>query len=243
MVPDWRQYQEEAAEFFRSLGLRAATDVRLQGVRTPHDIDVFVTIDIGGFEIKWLVECKHWSTPVTKLHVMGLRQIVAECGADRGIILCEKGFQSGAVEAANLTNVQVTSLASLAESSKEAINAVRLRNLFDRTEIARTRYWDIPKDVRIANGLRFDVGGGGDMYSGARIVEFSSEILAKALRGSYPILNDSLLRYVRPNLPELLEGPQQVVEVLDPLLTELEAKLDAVGGPKLEEMAGGIDQK
>src|SRR5271169_1004899 len=109
----WKDYQEEAAEFFRSLGLSATTDQTLQGVRTAHDVDVFVRIDVAGFAIKWIIECKHWKSAVTKLHVLALREIVSDLGADRGIILCETGFQSGAVEAANLSNVQVTSLAAL----------------------------------------------------------------------------------------------------------------------------------
>jgi len=130
MANDWKEYQEEAAEFFRSLGLSAETDVTLQGVHTTHDVDVFVRIDVAGFEVRWIVECKHWKDAVSKLHVMALRGIVSDLGADRGIILCEAGFQSGAIDAANLTNVQVTSLEALAVSSKEAIHAVRLRELF-----------------------------------------------------------------------------------------------------------------
>jgi restriction system protein len=68
----WKEYQEEAAEFFRSLGLSAVTDQTLQGVRTEHDVDVFVRIDVAGFEVKWIVECKHWKSAVTKLHVLAL---------------------------------------------------------------------------------------------------------------------------------------------------------------------------
>jgi hypothetical protein len=51
MANDWRQYQEEAADFFRSLGLEATTNHTVQGVRTTHDIDVFISkarrIDCG----------------------------------------------------------------------------------------------------------------------------------------------------------------------------------------------------
>lgn len=227
MAYDWQQYQEEAAEFFRSLGLTASTNVTLQGVRTKHDIDVFVTIDVAGFQVKWLVECKHWRSSVSKLHVLALREIVADLGADRGIILCEEGFQSGAVEAANLTNVQVTSLADLAVSSKSAVYAARLRELYDRTERSRERYWNIPKDVRIEKGLRFDLGDA-DMYSGARVVEYSGEILARAFRGSYPIQVDLLARVFNPKLPESLNSPEDVVALLEPILAELESKLDAV---------------
>lgn len=81
MADDWREYQEETAEFFRSLGLTAETDVTLTGVRTTHDVDVVVRSKHVGFEVLWLVECKHWKSPVTKLHVLGLREIVSDLGA------------------------------------------------------------------------------------------------------------------------------------------------------------------
>ena len=86
------------------------------------------------------VECEHWSTHVNKLHVLGLRQIVADLGVDRGILLCEVGFQSGAAEAAALTNVHLTSLAGLRGTAGAEFTAMRLRELFDLAEACRTRY-------------------------------------------------------------------------------------------------------
>lgn len=70
MTNDWKEYQESVAAFFRSLGLEASVDVRLKGVRTTHDIDVVVRSQHIGFEITWLVECKHWKARVSKLHVL-----------------------------------------------------------------------------------------------------------------------------------------------------------------------------
>ena len=64
--------------------------------------------------------------------MLALRQIVAEVGADRGILLSEAGFQSVAVEAARLTNVHVTSLLDLRGTASADIIAMRLRELFDR---------------------------------------------------------------------------------------------------------------
>jgi len=64
---------------------------------------------------------------VTKLHVLALREIVADVGADRGILLSEAGFQSGAIEAAKLTNVHVTSLARLRDTATAEVMAMRLR--------------------------------------------------------------------------------------------------------------------
>ncbi len=102
----------------------------------------------------WIVECKQWNTPVRKLHVLGLRQIVSELGVDRGILLCEAGFQSGALEAATLTNVHLTSLATLRGTTTIEITAMRLRDLCDRTEACRVRYWGLSKEARIKAGLR-----------------------------------------------------------------------------------------
>jgi restriction system protein len=225
-MPAWKDYQEEAAEFFRSLDLEAETNVTVKGIRTEHDIDVLVKLDVAGFKVTWVVECKKWKTAVTKLHVFALREIVSDLGADRGIILCEVGFQSGAVEAANLTNVQVISLSALAVSSRDAVYAARLRTLYDRTEACRAKYWEVPKDVRIEKGLRPGFGGE-NLYSGARIVDALDNILSRAFRGVYPIHLDPFY-FADISLPERLDSYEDVVNALEPLLIELEDKLAAV---------------
>lgn len=225
MAENWKEYQEEAAEFFRGLGLKADTDVTIQGVRTKHDIDVLVEIDVAGFSVRWLVECKHWSTPVNKLHVMGLREIVSDLGADRGIILCEVGFQSGSIEAAN---VQVSSLSDLSLSSREAISSFRLKELFDRNVKCRMQYWDIPKDKRIENGLRpgfFDYIN----YSGARVVDFVDKYLGLAFRGAFPINVDPIdAMLVSETLPNTILDVNEAFLALEPLIVELEKKLGDV---------------
>jgi len=145
MADSWQEYQEEVASFFRSLGLEATTDFTVQGVRTTHDVDVSVKSHYVGFDVVWIVECKYWAKRVTKLHMLALREIVADVGADRGILLSEAGFQSGAVEAATLTNVHVTSLANLRSTASAEIMAMRLREIYDRVEALKERYWNIPK--------------------------------------------------------------------------------------------------
>lgn len=225
MADDWKDYQEETAKFFRSLGLSAETDVRLTGVRTTHDIDVVVKSKHVGFEVLWLVECKHWKSAVSKLHVLGLREIVNDLGADRGILLCEAGFQAGAVEAANLTNVQVTSLAALSIETRQGISAMRLRELYDRVERSNDRYWELDKPYRKEVGLRPDLAESG--YSGARVVDFCRELLSRAFRGLYPIETGYLGISVRQNLPSTYSDIEAVLVVLESLTVELERKLDA----------------
>lgn len=228
MANDWYEYQEEAAAFFRKLGLEATTNATIKGVRTSHDIDVLVKSQHVGFEVTWLVECKHWKTPVSKLHVLALREIVADTGADRGILLCEAGFQSGAKEAANLTNVQPTSLGGLVVSAANDVWEMRLRELFDRMEACRVSYWDLPKALRIDKGLRPDVPESG--YSGGLILQLAKETLSLALRSVYPFQVDTLLALMHFGKEQQFESTKQVVEVIEPLIVELEMKLAAAKG-------------
>ncbi|MBB6562939.1 hypothetical protein HNP48_005656 [Acidovorax soli] len=226
MTEDWKGYQEEAAALFRSMGLDANTDVTLNGARTSHAVDVVVKSHHAGFDVTWLVECKHWKTPVSKLHVLGLRQIVVDLGADRGIILCESGFQSGAIEAANLTNVQLTTLEQVRATAGGDIAAMRLRELYDRLEVCRVQYWDLPKYHRIEHGLRGDLGDDW-AYSGTLVLEACAELLARSLRGIYPIQLINVAGLIVFGRDREFLSVQDVVSVITAQLCELEQKLSA----------------
>lgn len=221
----WQQYQEDVRDLFRSLGLDAETDFTVEGVRTSHDIDVFVSTEFKGFRIKWLVECKLWKTPVTKLHVLALREMVADVGADRGIILSESGFQMGAQQAANLTNVHLASISTIGERASKDFSLMEIYELYDRAEDNKRIYWDIPKPTRIKYGLRPDVGGSVG-YSGNVVSEFCLDVLAKALRGTYPFRIRSNEAYVLFGRTLEFENPKEVLIMIKPLLKELSEKLD-----------------
>jgi restriction system protein len=236
MAADWKDYQEEAAALFRSMGLEAATDVTVQGVRTKHNVDVVVKSHHAGFDITWLLECKHWKSPASKLHVLALREIVADIGADRGILLCEAGFQSGAVEAANLTNVKVTSLENVRTTAGIDISAMRLRELYDRVESCRFAYWDISKRNRIHHGLRHEVGDLG--YSGARTLEICSDLISRAFRGVYPLQTDSLAALVEFGRDKQFRSPEEVIATVAPMIDELEQRLSKATRDAARDAAG-----
>lgn len=221
----WRDYQEEAATFFRSIGLIAETDKTVMGVRTSHYVDVLVKSHHYGFEITWIVECKQWKSPVSKLHVLGLREIVADVGADRGILLSEAGFQRGAMEAANLTNVQVTSLAEMRQSTGERLAAMRIQDLFDRLESCHDRYWNIPKEWRIEDHLRPDTGAFG--YSGDVVVGGCRDVISRAIRASFPFKCQHLAAFTIEPLSGAFTSLDDVLARLEPLVVDLENRLAA----------------
>lgn len=106
---NWREYQYAVAEVFRNLGCNAEVDKTVTGARGSHNIDVYVTFEKLGQVCKWIVECKLTSRPVTRSVVQTVHNIVQNVGADRGLIFCENGFQSGAHTASQNTNVLLQS--------------------------------------------------------------------------------------------------------------------------------------
>ena len=102
-----------------------------------------------------------------------------------------------------------------------------MRDLYDRTEACRARYWDIPKDVRIEKGLRFGLGDK-NLYFGARVIDFCGELLSRVFRGLYPINIDRFQRLIFMEVPEHLQNHEEVVALLESLISQLEAKLAAV---------------
>src|SRR5262245_18978288 len=228
-MTDWAAYQEEAAEFFRSIGLEANTNVTLKGVRTSHDIDVVVRSNHVGFNLLWLVECKHWKTSVSKLHILALREIVADLGADRGILLAESGYQRGALEAAQLTNVQLTSIAELAVTASRALGMAQLRIIQERLDKCRIRYWDLDKETRIDYGLRPDVGAPTG-YRATVVMDAVEAVLNTAFRTEFPIVirDRRTLMDIKFFYPELSSAntPSDLIERIEPLITDLEIRLD-----------------
>ncbi|MBP2392156.1 restriction endonuclease [Aeromicrobium fastidiosum] len=148
----WRQYQEEAAAYFRELGLASETDVTLEGARTSHDLDVVVRFERAGLEHLWIVECKHHARPISKDRPLLLRQIVDDVGGDKGILLAEGGYQSGAYEAARFSNISLASLAELRATADDEILDVAINEIETRVRAARGLLYSLSKYTRHPRG-------------------------------------------------------------------------------------------
>ncbi|HEV7487032.1 MAG TPA: restriction endonuclease [Thermoanaerobaculia bacterium] len=119
MVKAWQSYQDETAEFFRSLGFTASVEAVLEGARGKHKIDVLVEFTHAGVVTRWIIECKCWKSSIPKEKVLALQSITQDVGADRAFLLSEKGFQSGAVRVARNTNVALTNLEDLQANARD----------------------------------------------------------------------------------------------------------------------------
>lgn len=214
----WREYQEQAAGLFLELGFNVHTDLRVTGARGSHDVDVYASFERAGLAVNWIIECKHWKRPVDKSHVLTLRSIVEDVGADRGILLSDSGAQSGAVAVTHKSNVHVTSIVNLKAMAADEIVLEQVRALPRRVAMAHARYWALSKSHREEYGLRPEGAAGG--YSGAVVLMQIKDVLFSALAEQYPPRGDML-----PNLG--LHSPDEALAWVYPQLADLELKLEA----------------
>lgn len=107
-VKDWQDLQEKVKEFFIELGYRAETNkaVKLANNGTAN-VDVYAEKGDSPLAQKILFECKYWNSDIPRGVVQSFKMDVQEAGANFGIIVSKKGFQSGAYEGTTLTTVKL----------------------------------------------------------------------------------------------------------------------------------------
>lgn len=122
----WRNYQQEVADLFCSLGFSVEVEKDVEGARGIHEVDVLARTTFAGVGVTWVIECKLWKAAVPKEKVIALAQVASDVGADRAFLLSESGFQAGAIRVAENTNITLTSLPELLESARDALQQRKL---------------------------------------------------------------------------------------------------------------------
>jgi hypothetical protein len=186
--------------------------------------------------VHWLVECKSWKAAIPKEKVLALRAIVDDTGADRGFIMAEGGYQSGALEASRHANITLTSLKDLKETLAYEVGMMKLRSILDRVASSRDRYWSISKSDRIDLGLRPPVPALG--YSGDLVCRAVEHTAQQALFHGFPVVYDRTTTALSAfggrgrdlgdgPVDGNCKGPCELYDMLDAELSELERRLDA----------------
>lgn len=102
----WKELQDYVALFLNQSGYRAVSPCTIDTVRGKVEVDVLV--ESPDELVKRIVcECKFWNSSVPKEKVHAFRTVVQDSGASLGLLISQAGFQSGAIEAANLSNVRL----------------------------------------------------------------------------------------------------------------------------------------
>ena len=166
----WQQYQEDAASIFRRLGYETSIEAKVTGARATHTVDVCVKGRVGSASFLWIIECKLWKNRIPKEKVLALYSVVQDVGADRGYLLSEVGFQSGATDATTNTNIKLVSMASIIRDN------LRELQLWDSQHI-RSRLSDIRGELRKRQKSRGDFSSSewSDPFDEISYIEFALE--------------------------------------------------------------------
>lgn len=217
---NWKEYQEKAALFFNSLGLEASVEKVVDGVRGTHEIDVYIKGKSYGVPFTWVVECKAWKSNIPKEKVLALSSIVQDVGADRGFLLSEVGFQSGAIKATKSSNITLTSLEDLKFNVGE-----------DLEELTVTSYvWRSTRALQRIRAFKRKMDEGefyGRCLPTLGRLGLLQLVLEDAANGTYPNIYavDGEVRHEANNFEELVQGIEPIIAEGEALAEVLENEI------------------
>ena len=127
----WRDLENTVADILRECGIAVQQQVNVALPRGSVDLDVLAEETVEGISSKIVCECKDWRTNVPREKVHAFRTVMDETGANRGYIISRVGFQIGAIEAANATNVALLTFEQFQERYFQKWITRRCRDLED----------------------------------------------------------------------------------------------------------------
>lgn len=111
----WEQLEELVTAILGECGMQATRQVTINLPRRSVDVDVLAEETVDGIVHRIICECKYWKANVPKEIVHAFRTVMQETGANRGYIISRAGFQKGAYEAVQATNIELVTFAEFQE--------------------------------------------------------------------------------------------------------------------------------
>jgi hypothetical protein len=108
-LTDWRNLQDRVARIFVEAGYETKVEAHVKTARGTVDVDVLARDVRQAPPLVYLCECKLWKKRVPKTVVHSLQKSVENFGANWGFIISASGFQSGAREATQHSNIRLLS--------------------------------------------------------------------------------------------------------------------------------------
>jgi Restriction endonuclease len=142
---DWEQLEELVTSILDQCGMSARRQVSLVLPRGSVDVDVLAEESVDGIVHCTVCECKDWKTNIPKEVVHAFRTVMHESGAHRGYIISRVGFQSGAIEAAKATNIELVTFAQFQDIYFDKWINRRIRAIEDELGNFNTYYEPLGK--------------------------------------------------------------------------------------------------
>nr|WP_263441305.1 restriction endonuclease [Klebsiella variicola] len=102
---NWKDLQNGVQRIFRNVGLYAEVEVNVETPRGSVNVDVLATDPRSVDKIRYIVECKNWGSSIPQTVVHSFTTVMHETGANIGFIISKHGFQHGAKQYTQSTNI------------------------------------------------------------------------------------------------------------------------------------------
>lgn len=102
---DWRDLQKGVCSILNEIGLNAEEGKILKTPRGSIELDIYAIDEKSVDKIKYVVECKNWTSSIPQSVVHSFTTVMHEIGANIGYIISKHGLQSGAKEYIRNTNI------------------------------------------------------------------------------------------------------------------------------------------
>ena len=112
---DWKDLQNKVCLLLKQSGFTAETEKKVATPRGEVELDVFAIDPNSIDEISYVIECKNWMNPINQSVIHSFMTVMNETGCNIGYIVSIKGFQSGAVQYVNFTNIKLFTFEELQE--------------------------------------------------------------------------------------------------------------------------------
>lgn len=144
----WKELQNNVAEILNECGYETLVEKTIQTVRGNVTIDCFAEKQNGHRTIIF-AECKFWSKRIPQSIVHSFRTVVNDSGANSGFIISKAGFQKGAIDAVENSNITLMTYNEFLERHQmEWLNFVIARNFEIGQELLPYTQFDfVPKEL------------------------------------------------------------------------------------------------
>lgn len=79
--------------------IKVEQNVKLKGITTNHQIDVYWEFDVGNINYKTIVQAKDWGKPVDQGELLKFKAVIEDLPSQpKGIFVTKTGYQKGALE-------------------------------------------------------------------------------------------------------------------------------------------------
>src|SRR5262245_975366 len=104
---DWHDLQNRVAAILSECGLKPEVAKVVASARGENEIDVYAIDPLATPNTTYFCECKLWKSRVPQAEVHTFVNIVGNAGAHVGLFISSSGFQAGAFEVVQHTNVHL----------------------------------------------------------------------------------------------------------------------------------------